>query len=75
MNIELSQKELNELFIEQLEFLECSANSYDQGFEGEVKKLAVTVRVNRPEFPRHKIALQCSVLRGTNDDKTVSRRI
>lgn len=31
--------------------------------------------MNRPEFPRHKIALQCSVLRGTNDDKTVSRRI
>jgi hypothetical protein len=31
--------------------------------------------LNRPDFSRHKIALQCEVSRGTNDNKTISRRI
>jgi hypothetical protein len=42
---ELSSKELQEHLEEQIEFLECSASSYDNGFEGEIKRLAVSVRV------------------------------
>jgi hypothetical protein len=42
---ELSNKELQEHLEEQIEFLECSALSYDNGFEGEIKRLAVSVRV------------------------------
>lgn len=37
--------ELEELFAEQIQFLEASAMAFDQGFEGEAKRLAVTVRV------------------------------
>jgi hypothetical protein len=42
---ELSNEELQEHLEEQIEFLECSASSYDNGFEGEIKRLAVSVRV------------------------------
>ncbi len=38
-------QELEELFKEQIQFLEASALAFDQGFEGEAKRLAVTVRV------------------------------
>lgn len=37
--------ELEELLLEQLQFLEASAESFDRGFEGEAKRLAVAVRV------------------------------
>lgn len=40
-----SQQELEELLNEQLQFLESSAKAYDDGFEGECKRLAVTIRV------------------------------
>lgn len=45
MKIELSNSELQEHLEEQIEFMECSASSYDSGFEGEIKRLAVSVRV------------------------------
>jgi hypothetical protein len=45
MKTELSNEELQEHLEEQLEFIESSASSYDGGFEGEVKRLAVSVRV------------------------------
>jgi hypothetical protein len=37
--------QLNELFLEQLEFLKLSCTSFDNGFVGEIKRLAVSVRV------------------------------
>lgn len=42
---ELTNEDLQEHLAEQLEFLESSASSYDSGFEGEIKRLAVSVRV------------------------------
>ena len=45
MKVELNQHELEEHLKEQLSFIECSANAYDNGFEGEIKRLAVSVRV------------------------------
>ncbi len=42
---ELTNEDLQEHLNEQLEFLESSASSYDSGFEGEIKRLAVSVRV------------------------------
>jgi hypothetical protein len=45
MKTELSNAELQEHLVEQLEFLERSASSFDEGFEGEIKRLAVAVRV------------------------------
>jgi len=42
---ELSNQDLQEHLNEQLEFIESSAISYDNGFEGEIKRLAVSVRV------------------------------
>ena len=40
-----SQAELSQHMQEQLEFLQASAGAYDQGFEGEAKRLAVSIRV------------------------------
>ncbi len=40
-----SPEELNAHLQEQLQFLQASAESYDNGFDGEAKRLAVTVRV------------------------------
>ena len=40
-----SQAELSQHLQEQLEFLQASAGAYDQGFEGEAKRLAVSIRV------------------------------
>jgi hypothetical protein len=40
-----SRKELESLLDEQLRFLKSSARSFDDGFEGEAKRLALTVRV------------------------------
>ena len=40
-----SQDELSQHLQEQLEFLQRSADSFDQGFEAEAKRLAVTIRV------------------------------
>ncbi len=37
--------ELNSLLEEQLDFLKLSCASFDNGFEGEIKRLAVSVRV------------------------------
>ena len=45
MKTEISNEELQEHLKEQLEFLESSAASFDNGFEGEIKRLAVSVRV------------------------------
>ncbi len=42
---ELSNEDLHKHLKEQIEFIECSASSYDSGFEGEIKRLAVAVRV------------------------------
>jgi len=42
---ELTNIELQEHLNEQLEFIERSAISFDNGFEGEIKRLAVSVRV------------------------------
>jgi hypothetical protein len=43
--IERTQADLDLLLNEQLEFLKCSCASFDNGFEGEIKRLAVSVRV------------------------------
>lgn len=43
--IELTSHDLQEHLKEQLEFIESSAASFDCGFEGEIKRLAVSVRV------------------------------
>lgn len=40
-----TQGELEELLQEQIQFLESSAEAFDKGFEGEAKRLAVTIRV------------------------------
>lgn len=40
-----SKEDLNGHFKEQLEFLKLSAEAFDNGFEGEAKRLAVTLRV------------------------------
>ena len=45
MTYEYSEKELKELFQEQIDFLKSSSVAYDNGFLGEIKRLAVTVRV------------------------------
>lgn len=45
MKVELTPEELQDLFLEQLAFLESSSAGYDNGFEGEVKRLAVGARV------------------------------
>jgi SEC-C motif len=42
---QLSQDQLNAHLPEQINFLEASATSFDAGFEGEAKRLAVTLRV------------------------------
>ena len=44
-NIARTQDDLDLLLGEQLEFLKLSCASYDNGFEGEIKRLAVSVRV------------------------------
>ncbi len=40
-----SQQELEDHLKEQVAFLEASADSYDRGFQGEAKRLAVTIRI------------------------------
>ena len=45
MKAKISKDELMEHFAEQIDFLESSATSYDNGFIGEIKRLAVSVRV------------------------------
>lgn len=44
-NIARTLDELNSLLEEQLEFLKLSCTSFDNGFAGEIKRLAVSVRV------------------------------
>lgn len=44
-SIPQSQAQLNTLFNEELEFLELSADSFDNGFKAEAKRMAVTARV------------------------------
>jgi hypothetical protein len=41
----LTKKELHRHLLEQLQFLKASAAAYDNGFEGEAKRLATTIRV------------------------------
>lgn len=45
MKVELTENDLQSLLAEQLEFLELSSAGFDGGFEGEIKRLAVSVRV------------------------------
>ena len=45
MQIEQSIEELQALLEEQLQFIDASCRAYDAGFAGEVKRLAVSVRV------------------------------
>jgi hypothetical protein len=40
-----SRKELEAHLDEQIKFLEASAAAYDKGFDGEAKRLAVTLKV------------------------------
>lgn len=40
-----TQTELDELLQEQIDFLKLSCESFERGFEGEIKRLAVSVRV------------------------------
>tara|TARA_Y100001963_G_scaffold148356_1_gene226107 strand:- start:36 stop:833 length:798 start_codon:yes stop_codon:yes gene_type:complete len=42
---ELTTQELQEHLTDQLQFIESSITSFDNGFEGEIKRLAVSVRV------------------------------
>lgn len=44
-NIVRTQSDLDLLLGEQLDFLKLSCTSFDKGFEGEIKRLAVSVRV------------------------------
>lgn len=44
-NISRTPNELDSLLDEQLEFLKLSCSSFDHGFTGEIKRLAVSVRV------------------------------
>jgi hypothetical protein len=44
-NITRTPDELNELLDEQLEFLKLSCASFDNGFTGEIKRLAVSARI------------------------------
>lgn len=44
-NISRTQDDLDLLFREQLDFLKLSCASFDNGFEGEIKRLAIAVRV------------------------------
>ncbi len=43
--IPLNRKELESHLEEQLSFLERSCNSYDEGFDAEAKRLAITIRI------------------------------
>lgn len=52
MEIALTQKDLDANLIEQIAFLESSASAFDQGFSGEIKRLAVTVRVLVHDTPK-----------------------
>ncbi len=45
MKTSLTSDELQALFDEQLDFLEASGSAFDRGFEGEIKRLAISVRV------------------------------
>lgn len=45
MEVALTQEELDATLLEQIAFLESSTSAFDQGFSGEAKRLAVTVRV------------------------------
>jgi len=49
--VPFSDPELDDLLKEQLEFLKASADSFDAGFEGEIKRLAVSVRVMVHDTP------------------------
>lgn len=42
---QLSREELEKHLSEQLQFIEASAAAYDAGFEGEAKRLAVSIRI------------------------------
>lgn len=42
---QVTQPELEQHLVEQLQFLEASAEAFDRGLEGEAKRLAVTLRV------------------------------
>lgn len=52
MRIKQPREELVRLLREQLQFLEASAQSYDSGFEGEAKRLAVVIRVLVHDTPK-----------------------
>jgi hypothetical protein len=45
MKTPVSNEDLLALFDEQLDFIEASARSFDQGYAGEIKRLALSVRV------------------------------
>lgn len=52
MDVALTQEDLDANLIEQLAFLESSASAFDNGFAGEAKRLAVTVRVLLHDTPK-----------------------
>lgn len=45
MKIEQSKDELNQHLVDQIKFLQNSSKSYDNGFEGEARRLATVMRV------------------------------
>lgn len=45
MKVELSVQDLQDHLEEQIDFLKASTSSYDGGFQGEIKRLAISVRV------------------------------
>lgn len=45
MKVELSEEDLLEHLDEQIDFLKASSTSFDAGFDGEIKRLAISVRV------------------------------
>ncbi|MEX2489566.1 MAG: SEC-C metal-binding domain-containing protein [Pseudomonadales bacterium] len=55
--MDLSDHDLRVHLQEQLAFLEASADAFDQGFEGEIKRLAISVRVLVHDTPRSKSLL------------------
>ena len=45
MKVELSEEDWLEHLDEQIDFLKASSTSFDTGFHGEIKRLAISVRV------------------------------
>ncbi|MFB8828438.1 hypothetical protein ACE0DR_01635 [Azotobacter sp. CWF10] len=65
MKIQLTHDELLALLDEQIDFLKASASAFDHGFAGEIKRLALAVRVLVHDAAKSTSLLQLTQKKGT----------